>query len=75
MPADWRLTPVDLDHADQERNVRFGWDMVADMSCTQQPGFGDFKHRDRPYQSGRPKHWIKIKNRKHHAFARVQHRR
>ena len=35
------------------------------------------KHRDRPYQSGRSKHWIKIKNRKHQAFDRVQeaHRR
>jgi bifunctional non-homologous end joining protein LigD len=35
------------------------------------------KHSDRPYQSGRSKHWIKIKNRKHQAFARVQeaHRR
>jgi ATP-dependent DNA ligase len=30
------------------------------------------KHRDRPYQSGRSKHWIKVKNRQHHAFARVQ---
>jgi ATP-dependent DNA ligase len=30
------------------------------------------KHRDRPYQSGRSKHWIKVKNRKHHAFDRVQ---
>jgi bifunctional non-homologous end joining protein LigD len=35
------------------------------------------KHRDRPYQSGRSKHWIKIKNRKHEAFDWVQeaHRR
>jgi ATP-dependent DNA ligase len=35
------------------------------------------KHRDRPYQAGRSKHWSKIKNRKHHAFDRVQeaHRR
>ena len=35
------------------------------------------KHCDRPYQSGRSKHWIKVKNRKHHAFDRVQeaHRR
>ena len=35
------------------------------------------KRRDRPYQAGRSKHWIKVKNRKHHAFARVQeaHRR
>ena len=35
------------------------------------------KHRDRPYQSGRSKHWIKVKNRKHPAFDRVQeaHRR
>jgi hypothetical protein len=33
--------------------------------------------RDRPYQSGRSKHWIKVKNRKHQAFDRVQeaHRR
>jgi ATP-dependent DNA ligase len=30
------------------------------------------KHRDRPYQSGRSKHWIKVKNRKHDAFDRVQ---
>jgi ATP-dependent DNA ligase len=35
------------------------------------------KRRDRPYQAGWSKHWIKIKNRKHHAFNRVQeaHRR
>jgi bifunctional non-homologous end joining protein LigD len=35
------------------------------------------KHRDRPYQSGRSTHWIKVKNRKHQAFDRVQeaHRR
>jgi len=35
------------------------------------------KHRDRPYQSGRSKHRIKVKNRKHDAFDRVQeaHRR
>jgi len=30
------------------------------------------KHRDRPYQAGRSTHWIKVKNRKHHAFDRVQ---
>ena len=30
------------------------------------------KHRDRPYQAGRSKHWIKVKNRKRHAFDRVQ---
>jgi hypothetical protein len=29
------------------------------------------KHRDRPYQAGRSKHWVKIKNRKHPAMARV----
>jgi len=28
------------------------------------------KHRDRPYQSGRSKHWIKVKNRKHPAMSR-----
>ena len=28
-------------------------------------------HRDRPYQAGRPKHWIKVKNRKQQAFDRV----
>src|SRR6516162_5751186 len=30
------------------------------------------KHRDRPYQAGRSKHWIKMKNRKHLAFERVK---
>jgi ATP-dependent DNA ligase len=30
------------------------------------------KHRDRPYQAGRSKHWIKVKNREHQAFDRVQ---
>jgi bifunctional non-homologous end joining protein LigD len=30
------------------------------------------KHRDRPYQAGRSKHWIKVKNRKHQAFDRVK---
>jgi bifunctional non-homologous end joining protein LigD len=29
------------------------------------------KHRDRPYRSGRCKHWIKVKNRKHPAMDRV----
>jgi ATP-dependent DNA ligase len=29
------------------------------------------KHRDRPYRAGKSKHWIKVKNRKHHAFERV----
>jgi bifunctional non-homologous end joining protein LigD len=29
------------------------------------------KRRDRPYQRGRSKHWIKIKNRKHPAISRV----
>jgi bifunctional non-homologous end joining protein LigD len=30
------------------------------------------KHRDRPYQSGRSKHWIKVKNRSHPAYDRVR---
>jgi bifunctional non-homologous end joining protein LigD len=29
------------------------------------------KHRDRPYQAGRSKHWIKVKNRSHPAMERV----
>jgi bifunctional non-homologous end joining protein LigD len=29
------------------------------------------KRRDRPYQSGRSKHWLKIKNRAHPAMSRV----
>jgi ATP-dependent DNA ligase len=35
------------------------------------------KRRDRAYHGGRCPHWIKVKNRKHHAFDRVQeaHRR
>jgi len=26
------------------------------------------KRRDRPYQAGRPKHWIKVKNQNHAAI-------
>jgi bifunctional non-homologous end joining protein LigD len=29
------------------------------------------KRRDRPYQAGRSKHWIKVKNRRHPAMERV----
>ena len=29
------------------------------------------KHRERPYQAGRSKHWVKVKNRKHPAMYRV----
>ena len=29
------------------------------------------KRRDRPYQAGRSKHWIKVKNRQHPAMKRV----
>jgi bifunctional non-homologous end joining protein LigD len=29
------------------------------------------KHRDRPYQGGRSKYWIEVKNRKHPAMQRV----
>jgi len=33
------------------------------------------KHRDRPYQGGRSKHWIKVKNRTHPAMNRVMENR
>ena len=29
------------------------------------------KHKDRPYRAGRSPHWVKVKNRKHPAMARV----
>jgi ATP-dependent DNA ligase len=29
------------------------------------------KRRDRPYQAGRSKHWVKVKNRKHPAMERL----
>jgi bifunctional non-homologous end joining protein LigD len=29
------------------------------------------KHRDRPYQAGRSRHWVKVKNRRHPAMYRV----
>lgn len=29
------------------------------------------KRRDRPYQAGRSRHWVKVKNRKHPAMSRV----
>jgi hypothetical protein len=32
------------------------------------------KHRDRPYRAGRSPHWVKVKNRQHHAFSRVMGR-
>jgi ATP-dependent DNA ligase len=30
------------------------------------------KRRDQPYRGGRSPHWIKVKNRQHHAFDRVR---
>jgi ATP-dependent DNA ligase len=30
------------------------------------------KRSDRPYREGRSPHWIKVKNRQHHAFERVK---
>jgi bifunctional non-homologous end joining protein LigD len=30
------------------------------------------KRADRPYRGGRSPHWIKVKNRQHHAFDRVK---
>jgi bifunctional non-homologous end joining protein LigD len=30
------------------------------------------KHRDSLYRAGRFRHWIKVKNRRHPAFSRVQ---
>jgi ATP-dependent DNA ligase len=30
------------------------------------------KRADRPYRGGRCPHWIKVKNRQHHAFDRVR---
>jgi hypothetical protein len=33
------------------------------------------KRRDRPYQAGRSKYWVKVKNRKHPAMSRVMERR
>ena len=32
------------------------------------------KRADRPYRAGRSKDWVKIKNRKHPAYRRVQDR-
>jgi bifunctional non-homologous end joining protein LigD len=29
------------------------------------------KHQERPYQAGRSRHWVKVKNRKHPAMYRV----
>ena len=30
------------------------------------------KHRDRPYQGGRSKHWVKVNNRQHAATSRAR---
>jgi len=32
---------------------------------------GPSKRRDRPYQGGRSKYWVKVENRKHPAMSRV----
>jgi hypothetical protein len=37
---------------------------------TSRPSFGHIR-RDRPYQAGRSKHWVKVKNRQHPAINRV----
>jgi bifunctional non-homologous end joining protein LigD len=37
---------------------------------TSRSSFGHIR-RDRPYQAGRSKHWVKIKNRQHPAMERV----
>jgi len=29
------------------------------------------KHRERRYEAGRCKHWLKVKNRRHPAYSRV----
>jgi bifunctional non-homologous end joining protein LigD len=29
------------------------------------------KHRERRYEAGRYKHWLKVKNRRHPAYSRV----
>jgi hypothetical protein len=34
-------------------------------------GLEELVRRDRPYQAGRSKHWIKVKNRQHPAMDRV----
>jgi hypothetical protein len=34
--------------------------------------FARSPHRDRRYQGGRSRHWVKVKNRKHPAMERVK---
>jgi hypothetical protein len=43
-------------------------------ASTAGPIFFWSRPRDRPYQAGRSKHWIKVKNREHQAFNRVMER-
>jgi len=40
---------------------------LGPSSCLQ---IGAAKRRDRPYQAGRSKYWVKVKNRKHPAMER-----
>jgi hypothetical protein len=49
------------------------WSRFAPQSILESdwPSLTVGKRRDRPYQAGRSKHWVKVKNRKHPAMERV----
>ena len=63
-PDDFRLS--DIEPRPFERG-EIGPDLFR-AAC--EPGLEDLvsKHRDRPYQGGRSKHWVKVKNQKHPAI-------
>jgi bifunctional non-homologous end joining protein LigD len=57
-------------------SVRTGRDRPRPVSCACNMGLEGLvsKRRDRPYQAGRSKHWIKVKNLSHAAMSRVMER-
>ena len=54
------------------RCQRMGRARTAEAACNMGLGGLVSKRADRPYRAGRSKDWIKIKNRKHPAYRRVQ---
>ena len=59
---------VDLGDPEDDDGARV--DLAAGADGGDAVDLGD-EDRDRPYQAGRSKHWVKIKNRKHPAMQRV----
>jgi hypothetical protein len=58
--------------ADIATAAMMAWIRMCRFKCTSAASaLMRVKRRDRPYQAGRSKHWVKVKNRRHPAMSRV----